>query len=58
MENDFYIPQLPLIKDTVCAFWQVHRHNNPSLNETIIPKGVVEIIFNFEATNLYAKIIQ
>lgn len=58
MENDFYIPQLPLIKDTVCAFWQVHRHNNPSLNETIIPKGVVEIIFNFEATNLYARIIQ
>lgn len=58
MENNFTIPQSPLVKDTVCAFWQVHRHNNPSLDETIIPKGIVEIIFSFETTNLYARINQ
>lgn len=56
MENDFYIPQFPLIKDTVCAFWQVHRHNNPSLNETIIPKGVVEIIFIFDTRIITAEL--
>lgn len=56
MENNFTIPQSPLIKDTVCAFWQIHRRNSPSLNETIIPKGVVEIIFSFETTKLYAII--
>ncbi len=56
MENDFYIPQSPLIKDTVCTFWQVHRHNNPSLNETIIPKGVVEIIFIFDTRIISAEL--
>lgn len=58
MENSFTIPHSPLIRDTVCAFWQVHRHNSPSLDETIIPKGVVEIIFSFETTKLYARINQ
>lgn len=56
MENNFTIPQSPLIKDIVCSFWQVHRHNSTALNETIIPKGVVEIIFSFEAAKLYARI--
>jgi len=56
MENLFTIPQSALIKDIVCAFWQTHRRNSPSLNETIIPKGVVEIIFSFEPTKLYARI--
>ena len=56
MENNFAIPQSVLIKDTVCSLWQLHRSNDPSLNETIIPKGVVEIIFNFETAKLYAQI--
>lgn len=56
MENNFLIPQSVLLKDTVCSFWQIHRLNNVALNETIIPKGVIEIIFSFETTNLNAQI--
>ena len=56
MQNHFAIPQLPLIKDTVCAFWQTHRQNNPPTNETIIPKGVVEFIFSFETPQIIARI--
>ncbi len=58
MENNFIIPQSPLIKDAVCAFWQLKSYNCPSLDETIMPKGVVEIIFSFETTKLYARINQ
>lgn len=57
MENNFTIPQSPLIRDAVYSFWQVHRRNSPSLCETIIPKGVLEIIFSFETSKLYATII-
>lgn len=56
MDNNFAIPQSPIIQDSVCSFWQIHRSNYPSLNETIIPKGVVEIIFSFESNKLYARI--
>ncbi|MBS1620377.1 MAG: helix-turn-helix transcriptional regulator [Bacteroidetes bacterium] len=52
MENNFTIPQSALIKDIVCSLWQVHRHNEPSLRETIIPKGLIEIIFSFETSKL------
>lgn len=56
MENDFYIPQSPLVKDTVCSFWQVHRYNNLPLNETIVPKGIVEIIFIFDTRIISAEL--
>ena len=55
MQNHFAIPQF-LIKDTVCAFWQTHRRNDPPLNETILPKGVVEFIFSFETPQIIARI--
>ena len=56
MNNSFAIPQPPFIKDIVCSFWEVRRHNEPSLQETIIPKGIVEIIFSFETTPLHVSI--
>jgi AraC-like DNA-binding protein len=55
MQNYFLIPQSP-VKDTVCAFWQTHRRNDPPVNETIIPKGVIEIIFSFETPQVLASI--
>lgn len=56
MENYFVIPQSPLIKDTVCSFWQVQSQNHHTLCETVLPKGIIEIIFSFETTQLYARI--
>lgn len=56
MNNNFTIPQSSLTRDIVCSFWEVSRHNEPSLQETIIPKGIVEIIFSFETTPLYVSI--
>lgn len=57
MQNHFAIPQSPLVKDTICAFWQTHRQNDPAVNETIIPnKGVVQIIFSFETAPVRARI--
>lgn len=56
MNNNFTLPQSRLIKDIVCSFWEVRRHNEPSLRETIIPKGLVEIIFSFETTKLFVSI--
>lgn len=56
MDTNVNIPQSLLINDIVCSFWEVHRHNEPSLRETIIPKGLVEIIFSFETTKLFVNI--
>lgn len=56
MENYFIIPQSPSIKDTVCSFWQVHSQYHQTLYETVIPKGIIEIIFSFESTKLFARI--
>lgn len=56
MQTNFTIPQCPSVREIVNAFWQVDRQNNLLLKETIIPKGIVEIIFNFESTELYAQI--
>lgn len=58
METNFTKPLSPLINEVVIAFWQLKRHSRLSLNETIIPKGTVEIIFSFETTKLYASINQ
>lgn len=44
MNSDYLLPQSSLIKDTVRIFWEVSRRHELSLRETIIPKGLVEII--------------
>lgn len=56
MENYFTIPQSPLIKDTVCSFWQLQSQNHQALIETVLPKGIIEVIFSFETTKLYARV--
>ncbi|HRO09068.1 MAG TPA: AraC family transcriptional regulator [Saprospiraceae bacterium] len=54
METKFTLPRSDIIKDAVCSFWQVHRDNVLMLNETIIPKGIIEIIFNLEPDPIHA----
>jgi AraC-like DNA-binding protein len=56
MQSHFSKPQSLLVKDTVCAFWQMHRLNDPPVNETIIPKGVIQIIFSFETAPIVGTI--
>ncbi|HEX6181524.1 MAG TPA: helix-turn-helix domain-containing protein [Chitinophagaceae bacterium] len=46
MDNKFYIPQEAHLKTAVHSIWQVDRVSSFK-TEYIIPKGVVEIIFNF-----------
>src|SRR4028118_1163158 len=57
MGNDYLIPQTPVIKNAIYSFWQVSRCNIAFRNETIIPKGIIEIIFSFyEGYNIYAQL--
>ncbi len=46
MDFHMYIPEGKPLSDAVQAIWQVAREN-PYRREVIVPKGVVEIIFNF-----------
>jgi AraC-like DNA-binding protein len=46
MESNFRIPQTPFLNNTVHSFWQTKRKTDFQ-TEVIIPKGIVEIIFNF-----------
>jgi AraC-like DNA-binding protein len=54
MENTFTIPQSPLIKDIVHIFWQNDLHSPSAVKETILPKGLVEIVFKFDTARSYA----
>lgn len=45
MGTDLHIPGGKPLSDAVQLFWQVGRYN-PYRKEVIIPKGIVEIIFN------------
>ena len=56
MESHFIIPQQIPIKNLIFAIWQIS--GNPAYTkETIMPKGVVDIIFNFsESSIIEAKI--
>lgn len=45
MNNHFYIPETKYLKTVIRSMWQV-KNPMPYRNETIIPKGVVEIIFD------------
>ncbi len=56
MESHFTIPQDILLRDIVCSFWQISRNNSPSVEETIIPKGIIELIFNLEAPVHYVQL--
>lgn len=47
METRFYRPRETPLSEAVQLFWQVKRDNSKFSEETIVPKGVVEIIFNF-----------
>lgn len=46
MQHNFYIPHTAYLKSVISAIWQVNGPT-PFRNETIIPKGVIEVIFNF-----------
>jgi len=61
MRTHFYIPREQPLCDAVQYFWQANRKNFNFRQEIIVPKGVVEIVFNFlpEATfngKLYDKV--
>ena len=47
MDVNIYIPEGKPLSDKVQALWQVTRENSYR-QEVIVPKGVVEIIFNFD----------
>lgn len=46
MNSHFFTPQKPHLKGSIRSVWQVDDLT-PFRNENILPKGVVEIIFNF-----------
>lgn len=43
----------PARKNIVQAFWQVNRNHQDRQYETIIPKGVIEIIFNLSPSDIH-----
>jgi len=47
LENNFYNPQNSPIKELIHFVWQVERINFEITQETILPKGIIEIIFDF-----------
>lgn len=60
MDTRIHIPLEEPLRDSVQFFWQINRNNANFSHEVIVPKGFVEIIFNFlpEATfsaRLYNK---
>ena len=46
MNSNFYIPETELIKEVIQSLWQIEGVTG-FRNEHILPKGIVEIIFNF-----------
>jgi len=46
LKHNFYIPKETCFKQVMHSIWQVDQYTNCN-KEYIIPKGVVEIIFNF-----------
>ena len=46
MKSNFYIPETALIREVIQSLWQIEGTTNYR-NEHILPKGMVEIIFNF-----------
>lgn len=55
MESNLHFPTSSF-QDAIQLFWQVNRSNELPQKETIIPKGGIEIIFNFNNADIqYAK---
>ncbi len=46
MNSNLYIPEAPAIKNVIHSFWQIEGVT-VFQKENIIPKGIVEVIFNF-----------
>lgn len=46
MKYNLFIPAEPIVKESIQVFWQTDGNNNFH-NETIIPKGIIELMFNF-----------
>lgn len=56
MNNNIYIPQIPLLQNIIPFIWQWNGITEFK-NETIIPKGIIEIIFDFgEHDSLQGKL--
>ncbi|HTE00087.1 MAG TPA: DUF6597 domain-containing transcriptional factor [Mucilaginibacter sp.] len=47
MNSNYYIPNELCFKNVIHAIWQTERSHIFDKKECIIPKGVVEVIFNF-----------
>ncbi|MBV6406360.1 MAG: helix-turn-helix transcriptional regulator [Flavobacteriales bacterium] len=47
MAPHFHTPAERPLSDAVRSFWELERNNTGAIKESIVPKGVVEIIFNF-----------
>lgn len=56
MDAHFAIPQSPLLKEAIHSFWQTNKQVFFG-SEIIIPKGVVEIIFNFSVPAVISSVI-
>ena len=55
MDYNFYIPQKKQIKNLVHSFWQLEGIV-PFRTERIIPKGIIEIIFNFCSDSIETRL--
>ncbi|RYY92708.1 MAG: AraC family transcriptional regulator [Chitinophagaceae bacterium] len=51
LEDQYRIPPHSPLSATVQSFWQVNRNYTGPLRERILPKGTVELIFNFVTGN-------
>ncbi|TVR77745.1 MAG: AraC family transcriptional regulator [Chitinophagaceae bacterium] len=49
MEDQVYIPREKPLKNAVQLFWEINRKNTGLSKEVIVPKGIVEIVFNFSS---------
>jgi len=55
LNGDFYTPSSTDLQNVIHSIWQVNRFNSFH-KEYIIPKGVVEIIFNFSDGSAVARV--
>jgi len=56
LENNFYNPQNSPIKELIHFVWQVERINFEITQETILPKGIIEIILISMTIQRFLKI--
>ncbi|MBD2704036.1 helix-turn-helix transcriptional regulator [Spirosoma sp. BT702] len=56
MEQSNYTTPQPGLGHMIQGFWQVERSNTAPVSETIIPTGVVEIIFNLNSASIHSQV--